>query len=76
MKAKLAGVATVKRVFSSPRLGDIAGCFVWTGGLRSLRRFKDSVTEVRENHEMGVVLDCHPELKMLEGDRLEFWECT
>ena len=48
------------------------GTVIWTGKLDSLRRFKDSVNEVEEGQECGLVLDGYADVK--EGDMLEFFK--
>jgi translation initiation factor IF-2 len=48
------------------------GTIVWTGKVRSLRRFKDDVAEVEEGMECGIVLEGFADIK--EGDVLEFFE--
>src|ERR671918_475419 len=45
------------------------GTIVWTGKVRSLRRFKDDVAEVEEGMECGIVLDGFADIK--EGDVLD-----
>jgi translation initiation factor IF-2 len=48
------------------------GTIVWTGGIASLRRFKDDVREVEEGLECGLVLDGFQDVKV--GDVLEVFE--
>jgi translation initiation factor IF-2 len=48
------------------------GTIIWTGKLGSLRRFKDSVQEVEEGQECGVVLEGFADVK--EEDVLEFFQ--
>ncbi len=48
------------------------GTIIWTGKLGSLRRFKDSVQEVEEGQECGVVLEGYADVK--EEDVLEFFQ--
>ncbi|HXR61659.1 MAG TPA: translation initiation factor IF-2, partial [Solirubrobacterales bacterium] len=48
------------------------GTVIWTGELASLRRFKDSVQEVEEGQECGIVLDGYADVK--EDDVLEFFQ--
>ncbi len=48
------------------------GTIIWTGKLGSLRRFKDSVQEVEEGQECGVVLEGFADVK--EEDILEFFQ--
>jgi len=45
---------------------------VWTGSLNSLQRFKDSVREVKEGFECGIVLEGYNDLKV--GDIIEAYE--
>ena len=47
------------------------GTVIWTGRLDSLRRFKDSVNEVTEGQDCGIVLDGYADVKV--GDMLEFF---
>ncbi|HEX8967744.1 MAG TPA: translation initiation factor IF-2 [Chloroflexota bacterium] len=44
---------------------------LWEGGIQSLRRFKDDVTEVREGFECGIALDGWDDI--IEGDTLEMF---
>jgi translation initiation factor IF-2 len=44
---------------------------LWEGGIASLRRFKDDVTEVREGFECGIALNGWDDL--LEGDTMEMF---
>jgi translation initiation factor IF-2 len=48
------------------------GTIIWTGKLGSLRRFKDSVQEVEEGQECGIVLEGFADVK--EEDVLEFFQ--
>ena len=48
------------------------GIILWQGQLSSLRRFKDDVTEVRENFECGIVLKGYDDVK--ENDVFEVFE--
>ena len=45
------------------------GTVVYTGGLASLKRFKDDVREVREGLECGIGIENFNDLKV--GDRIE-----
>jgi translation initiation factor IF-2 len=45
------------------------GTVVYTGGLSSLKRFKDDVREVREGLECGIGIENFNDLKV--GDRIE-----
>ncbi|HLZ28495.1 MAG TPA: translation initiation factor IF-2 [Chloroflexota bacterium] len=47
------------------------GAQIWEGGIASLRRFKDDVTEVREGFECGIALNGWDDL--LEGDKMEMF---
>ena len=47
------------------------GTVVWTGKVRSLRRFKDDVEEVEDGQECGVTLDGFADVKV--GDILEIF---
>jgi translation initiation factor IF-2 len=48
------------------------GTIIWTGRVRSLRRFKDDVKEVENGQECGVTLDGFADVKV--GDVLEVFE--
>jgi translation initiation factor IF-2 len=50
------------------------GTVVWTGRVKSLRRFKDDVREVEEGQECGITLDGFQDVKV--GDVLEVFETT
>ena len=45
---------------------------IHTGGMKSLKRFKDDANEVREGNECGVSLDRYQDIQ--SGDQLEFFE--
>ncbi|MDA1099666.1 MAG: translation initiation factor IF-2 [Proteobacteria bacterium] len=45
---------------------------IHTGGLKSLKRFKDDANEVREGNECGVALENYQDMQA--GDQLEFFE--
>jgi translation initiation factor IF-2 len=45
------------------------GALVYTGGISSLKRFKDDVKEVREGLECGIGVENFNDLKV--GDRIE-----
>ena len=45
------------------------GTLVYTGGISSLKRFKDDVKEVREGLECGIGVENFNDLKV--GDRIE-----
>jgi len=86
---QIVGSAQVRQIFSSSRLGTIAGCMVqsgkimrnnqvrvmrdgeavFTGGLASLRRFKDDVREVNEGFECGIGLEGFNAIE--DGDIIE-----
>jgi translation initiation factor IF-2 len=72
------GHALVQKVFSSSRLGNIAGCRVRDGVVRrdsnlrkmaSLRREKDEVKEVKDGFECGIRVDGWDEWQ--EADEIE-----
>jgi translation initiation factor IF-2 len=48
------------------------GTVVWTGKVKSLRRFKDDVKEVENGQECGVTLDGFSDVKV--GDFLEVFK--
>ena len=48
------------------------GTVIWTGKVRSLRRFKDDVSEVENGQECGVTLDGFADVKV--GDVLEVFQ--
>jgi translation initiation factor IF-2 len=50
------------------------GTVIWTGRVKSLRRFKDDVREVEEGQECGITLDGFQDVKV--GDVLEVFETT
>jgi translation initiation factor IF-2 len=50
------------------------GTVIWTGRVRSLRRFKDDVNEVENGQECGVTLDGFADVKV--GDILEVFKTT
>ncbi len=91
LSENIIGIANVKEVFKSQKLGDIAGCMVeegvvkkdspirvlrdnvvvFEGELESLRRFKDSVKEVKSGTECGIgVMGYDVEA----GDQIEVFE--
>ncbi len=45
---------------------------IHTGGLKSLKRFKDDANEVREGNECGVALENYQDIQA--GDQIEFFE--
>ncbi len=45
------------------------GVVAWEGGIGSLRRFKDDVSEVREGFECGIGLENFNDIKV--GDQIE-----
>jgi len=92
IRENIVGLAEVKEVFTSPKLGDIAGCIVsegyvkrsnpirvlrdnvvvYEGELESLRRFKDTVNEVRSGTECGIGVKNYNDVKV--GDQIECFE--
>ena len=50
------------------------GTVVWTGRVKTLRRFKDDVKEVEAGQECGITLDGFQDTKV--GDILEVFETT
>jgi translation initiation factor IF-2 len=88
-REEIVGIAEVRDVFRSPKLGLVAGCMVtegtvfrnkrirvlrdnvviYEGELESLRRFKDSVAEVRQGMECGIGVKNYNDVK--EGDQIE-----
>jgi len=50
------------------------GTVVWTGRVKTLRRFKDDVKEVEQGQECGITLDGFQDTKV--GDILEVFETT
>ena len=92
IRENIVGLAEVKEVFSSPKLGDIAGSIVtegyvkksnpirvlrdnvviYEGELESLRRFKDTVNEVRSGTECGIGVKNYNDVKV--GDQIECFE--
>jgi translation initiation factor IF-2 len=91
-KENIVGLAEVKDVFRSSRLGAIAGCLVieghvkranpirvlrdnvvvFEGELESLRRFKDSVSDVQSGTECGIGVKMYNDIK--PGDQIECFE--
>jgi translation initiation factor IF-2 len=45
---------------------------IYEGSLKTLKRFKDDVREVKENFECGIALENYEDIK--EGDALEVFE--
>jgi translation initiation factor IF-2 len=90
----IVGLAQVRDVFRSSKLGAIAGCLVieghvkrtnpirvlrdnvviYEGELESLRRFKDSVSEVQSGTECGIGVKMYNDVK--PGDQIECFERT
>jgi len=72
------GECEVREIFSVPRVGRIAGCYVtsgtiiWKGTVSSLKRFKDDVREVQTGFECGIGLSDFQDLK--QGDVIETFE--
>jgi translation initiation factor IF-2 len=50
------------------------GTVIWTGRIKTLRRFKDDVKEVEQGQECGITLDGYQDVKV--GDILEVFETT
>ena len=91
-REEIVGVAEVRDVFRSPKLGAVAGCMViegtvyrnkrirvlrdnvviYEGELESLRRFKDSVQEVRQGMECGIGVKNYNDVKV--GDQIEVYD--
>ncbi|CAC9561951.1 Translation initiation factor 2 [uncultured Gammaproteobacteria bacterium] len=91
LSENIIGIANVKEVFKSQKLGDIAGCMVeegvvkkdspirvlrdnvvvFEGELESLRRFKDSVKEVKSGTECGIGVVGYD---VEAGDQIEVFE--
>ncbi len=91
LSENIIGIANVKEVFRSQKLGDIAGCMVeegvvkkdspirvlrdnvvvFEGELESLRRFKDSVKEVKSGTECGIGVVGYD---VEAGDQIEVFE--
>ncbi len=85
------GTVRVKEIFSIPKVGSIAGCFVeeglvkrdarvrvvrsgeilFTGGIASLKRFKDDAREVAAGLECGIRIEGFDDI--MEDDILEIY---
>lgn len=92
LSENIIGIADVKDVFRSQKLGDVAGCIViegavrrdspirvlrdsvviYEGELESLRRFKDSVAEVKSGTECGIGVAGYNDVQA--GDQIEVFE--
>jgi translation initiation factor IF-2 len=92
LREQILGVAEVRDVFHSPKLGLIAGCMVtegtvfrhkpirvlrdnvviYSGELESLRRYKDTVQEVRHGMECGIGVKSYNDVKI--GDQIEIFD--
>jgi translation initiation factor IF-2 len=92
LREQIVGIAQVRDVFRSPKLGLIAGCMViegtiyrnklirvlrdnvviFEGELESLRRFKDTVTEVRHGIECGIGVKGYNDVKV--NDQIEVFD--
>lgn len=92
LKENFLGNAEVRAIFSTPKAGKVAGCFVneglikrgckvrllrdavviYEGELKTLRRFKDEVKEVKDGYECGMAFENYQDLK--EGDVIECFE--
>jgi len=91
-REEIVGVAEVRDVFRSPKIGAVAGCMVtegivyrnkrirvlrenvviYEGELESLRRFKDSVADVRQGMECGIGVKNYNDVKV--GDQIEVYD--
>ncbi|MGB0732432.1 MAG: translation initiation factor IF-2 [Pontibacterium sp.] len=91
-REEIVGVAEVRDVFRSPKIGAVAGCMVtegivyrnkrirvlrenvviYEGELESLRRFKDSVADVRQGMECGIGVKNYTDVKV--GDQIEVYD--
>ena len=89
---KFLGNAEVRQVFTVPKAGTVAGCYVrsgkilrssqvrllrdnvavYTGVLKSLKRFKDDTREVTEAMECGIAIENFNDIKV--GDVIEAFE--
>lgn len=89
LQEKWIGNASIREVFSIPKVGKIAGCMVTSGiikrgsklrllrdnivihegNLKTLKRFKDEVKEVKENYECGMAFENYQDLRV--GDVIE-----
>ena len=92
VKERIFGIARVKDVFRSSKMGVVAGCHViegvvrqgslirvlrgdvvvFEGGLDSLRRHKDDVSEVNSGTECGIAVKNYEDVK--PGDSIEVYE--
>ncbi len=92
IKEIFVGLAEVRDVFTSPKMGAVAGCIVQEGNVRkdnpirvlrnniviydgvleSLRRFKDSVSEVISGTECGIAIKDYNDVQ--PGDQIEVYE--
>jgi translation initiation factor IF-2 len=92
LREQIVGIAQVREVFRSPKLGLIAGCMViegtiyrnklirvlrdnvviFEGELESLRRFKDTVAEVRHGIECGIGVKGYNDVKV--NDQIEVFD--
>jgi translation initiation factor IF-2 len=92
LREQILGIAEVRDVFRSPKLGLIAGCMVtegtvyrnkpirvlrdnvviYTGELESLRRYKDTVQEVRHGMECGIGVKSYNDVGI--GDQIEVFD--
>ncbi|VAX07662.1 Translation initiation factor 2 [hydrothermal vent metagenome] len=92
IREEIIGLAQVRDVFRSSKLGAIAGCMViegmvkrnspirvlrdnvviYEGSLESLRRFKESVAEVKNGTECGIGVKNYNDVK--PGDQIEIFE--
>ena len=94
IREEIIGLAEVRDVFRSSKLGSIAGCMViegtikhanpirvlrdnvviYEGKLESLRRHKDSVSEVKAGTECGIGVKNYNDVRV--GDQIEVFERT
>ncbi|EPJ46782.1 MAG: translation initiation factor IF-2 [Osedax symbiont Rs1] len=92
LREEIVGIAQVRDVFRSPKIGLVAGCMVtegsvfrnkkirvlrdnvviYEGDLESLRRFKESVAEVRQGMECGIGVKNYNDVKV--GDQIEVFD--
>lgn len=92
MHEKYLGTAEIREVFSVPKAGRVAGCYITDGmvkrgsmvrllrdnvvihegSLKTLRRFKDEVKEVKESYECGMAFENYNDIQV--GDTIECFE--
>jgi len=73
-KGKAAGLRVVEGIIRRNLRARVMrdDVIIWTGGIASIRRFKDDVNEVRAGLECGVVLDGNSDVRV--GDIIETFE--